>query len=278
MIAADSVAPVLALSGSNLVQTLQRASLAEASLRVRAGSEASNSANSQSSQQARPGRPTAPLDLETQTEAQSSSAENVPAEEGEGPDGLTESERREVQELQRREQEVRQHEQAHATTGGQYAGQPTYTFRLGPDGHLYATGGEVKIDTAAVPNNPSATIRKMEQVKRAALAPSQPSAADRQIAAEAQTKLIRAKTELREEQREEQVAQAKRREQRETQLSNGAAPGLIDAEPAFDPESRFRGEKLGTGEIAGAGLAGAGSLKVESQGVLEPGTLFNLVA
>jgi hypothetical protein len=183
-----------------------------------------------------------------------------------------------VQELQRREQEVRQHEQAHATAGGQYAGQPTYTFRLGPDGHLYATGGEVKIDTAAVPNNPRATVRKMEQVKRAALAPSQPSAADRQIAAEAQTKLIRAKTEVRETEREEQAAQAKSREERETELADGAAPELRSAEPAFDPESRFRSDKLGTGEIAGAGLAGAGSLKIENQGVLEPGTLFNLVA
>ena len=100
----------------------------------------------------------------------------------------------------------------------------------------------------------------------------------RQIAAEAQTKLIRAKTEVREVEREEQAAQAKSREERETELSNGAAPGLRSAEPAFDPESRFRSEKLGTGEIAGAGLAGAGSLKIESQGVLEPGTLFNLVA
>ena len=187
MIAADSVAPVLAFSGTNLVQTLQRSNVAEASPRVRASSEASSSASSPSSIQARPGRPTAPLDLETQTEAQSSSPNDVPAEESEGPDGLTEAERREVQELQQRELEVRQHEQAHATAGGQYAGQPTYTYRLGPDGHLYATGGEVKIDTAAVPNNASATIRKMEQVKRAALAPSQPSAADRQIAAEAQT-------------------------------------------------------------------------------------------
>jgi hypothetical protein len=278
MIAADSVAPVLALSGTNLLQTLQRATVAEAALGARVAGEASSTANSQSSAQARPGRPTAPLDPKTQTQAQLSSAEEVPDEESEGPDGLTEAERREVQELQRREQEVRQHEQAHATAGGQYAGQPTYTFRLGPDGHLYATGGEVKIDTAAVPNNPSATIRKMEQVKRAALAPSQPSAADRQIAAEAQTKLIRAKTEVREEEREEQAAQARSREERETELSNGAAPELRSAEPTFDPESRFRGEKLGTGEIGGAGLAGAGSLKIESQGVLEPGTLFNLVA
>ncbi len=149
---------------------------------------------------------------------------------------------------------------------------------MGPDGHLYATGGEVKIDAAVVPNNPRATVIKMEQVKRAALAPSQPSAADRQVAAEAQTKLIRAKTEIREVEREEQVAQAKKREKRETELSNGAAPGLRVAEPAFDPESRFRGEKLGTGEIPGAGLAGAGPLRIENQGVLEAGTLFNLVA
>ena len=273
---AGSVAPVLALSGPNLVQTLQRSAVVEASLRARDVAEPSES----NSNQTRSSRLVAPLDLKTQTEAQSSTPENTEeiVDEGKGPDGLTEAERQEVQELQRREQEVRQHEQAHATTGGQYTGQPSYTYRMGPDGKLYATGGEVKIDVAAVPNNPRATIRKMEQVKRAALAPSQPSAADRQVAAEAQTKLIRAKTELQEQEREEQIAQAEKREEREVQQSKGAASELKNNELAFDPEKKFRSEKLGTGEIPGAGLIGAGALGVGGKGVLEAGTLFNLVA
>ena len=273
---ASSVAPVLALSGTNLVQTLQRTSAVEVSLRARDVVEPGDSRGNQT----RTSRLVAPLDLKTQTEAQSSAPEDVEAlvDEGKGPDGLTEAERQEVQELQRREQEVRQHEQAHATAGGQYAGQPSYTYRMGPDGRLYATGGEVKIDAAAVPNDPRATIRKMEQVKRAALAPSQPSAADRQVAAEAQAKLIRAKTELQEQEREVQIAQAKKREERDIQLSKGAASELKNGEPAFDPEKKFREEKIGTGEIPGAGLIGAGALDVGGQGTLEAGTLFNLVA
>ncbi len=44
MIAADSIAPVLAFSGTDLVQTLQRATLAEASLRARALSDARGTA------------------------------------------------------------------------------------------------------------------------------------------------------------------------------------------------------------------------------------------
>ena len=273
---AGSVAPVLALSGTNLVQTLQRTSAVEASLRARDVAEPSDSRGNQTSTN----RLVAPLDLKTQTEAQSSTPDDAeaPVAEDKGPDGLTEAERQEVQELQRREQEVRQHEQAHATTGGQYVGQPSYTYRMGPDGRLYATGGEVKIDSAAVPNNPRATIRKMEQVTRAALAPSKPSAADRQVASEAQAKLIRAKTELQEQEREEQIAQAKKREERDAQLSKGAASELKNAEPAFDPEKKFRDEKFGTGEIPGAGLIGAGALDVGGQGTLEAGTLFNLVA
>ena len=49
-----------------------------------------------------------------------------------------------------------------------------------------------------MPGNPAATIRKMEAVKRAALAPSQPSAKDRQVAAEAERKAQVARQEARE--------------------------------------------------------------------------------
>ena len=75
----------------------------------------------------------------------------------------------------------------------------------------------MKIDTSAVPNNPEATIRKMEQVKRAALAPSNPSAADRQVAAEADAKIQQARQEKREQEAEE----------REKAEGGGASPGPI---------------------------------------------------
>ena len=44
-------------------------------------------------------------------------------------------------------------------------------------------GGAVQIDVTPVADDPAATINKMEVVKAAALAPVEPSAADRQVAA-----------------------------------------------------------------------------------------------
>ena len=99
--------------------------------------------------------------------------------------GLTEAEQREVEKLKARDREVRAHEQAHATVGGSVTGPPQYTFTKGPDGKQYAVGGEVSVDSSPVQGNPEATIRKMELVKRAALAPSNPSSQDRRVAAEA---------------------------------------------------------------------------------------------
>ena len=56
-------------------------------------------------------------------------------------------------------------------------------LKLGPDGNRYAIGGEVSIDVAPVDGDPEATIAKMEIVKAAALAPAEPSAQDRKVAA-----------------------------------------------------------------------------------------------
>ncbi len=106
--------------------------------------------------------------------------------------GLTEAEQALVKQLAARDREVRDHEQAHARVGGPYAGEPTYTYQTGPDGQRYAVGGAVSIDTAPVRDDPRATIRKMEVVKAAALAPAEPSAADRQIAAIAEAQKLRA--------------------------------------------------------------------------------------
>ncbi|GHG75457.1 hypothetical protein GCM10010919_29660 [Alishewanella longhuensis] len=106
------------------------------------------------------------------------------------------AEQQELRELQARDQEVRAHEQAHATVGGRYAGTPSYEYQQGPDGRRYAVGGEVQIDLAPVAGDPQATIQKMQQVKAAAMAPAEPSAADRSIASEATNRLLQAQAEL----------------------------------------------------------------------------------
>ena len=105
-------------------------------------------------------------------------------------------EQQEVQELKARDQEVKTHEQAHAAVGGRYAGAPSYSYELGPDGKQYAVGGEVQIDISPIPGDPQATVQKMQQVRAAALAPAEPSAADRRIAAEAAQRQIQAQAEL----------------------------------------------------------------------------------
>lgn len=103
-----------------------------------------------------------------------------------GQSELTEEEKREVEELRDRDRQVRQHEQAHLTAAGGYArGGPVYEYTTGPDNRRYATGGEVDIDTSEVPGDPQATIRKAQTVYRAALAPAEPSAQDRRVAAQA---------------------------------------------------------------------------------------------
>lgn len=106
------------------------------------------------------------------------------------------AEQQEIAELKARDQEVRVHEQAHAAVGGQYAGSPSYEYQTGPDGQKYAVGGEVQIDISEIPNDPQATIAKMQQVKAAALAPAEPSGADRAIAAEAGRKMQEARADL----------------------------------------------------------------------------------
>ncbi|MCC5855195.1 MAG: catalase [Idiomarina sp.] len=113
------------------------------------------------------------------------------------------AEERELRELRQRDQEVRRHEEAHANVGGQYAGTPQYEYERGPDGRNYAVGGEVEIDVSPIPGDAAATLRKMQTVQRAALAPEEPSPADRRIANEASRKEAEARREIAEERAEE---------------------------------------------------------------------------
>lgn len=99
---------------------------------------------------------------------------------------LTDGQKREVEALKKTDRAVRNHEAAHKAAAGAYArGGAQFETVVGPDGGRYAIGGEVSIDTSPVAGDPEATIKKMDQVARAALAPSDPSAQDRAVAAQA---------------------------------------------------------------------------------------------
>lgn len=117
----------------------------------------------------------------------SAESHSAPADDSAATDAqLSEAEEKTLRELQERDREVRAHEQAHLAAAGSLAiGGARYTYERGPDQRLYAVGGEVQIDTSEVKGDPQATLRKAQTVRRAALAPANPSAQDRQVAAEA---------------------------------------------------------------------------------------------
>ncbi|NQY13112.1 MAG: hypothetical protein HRT81_04525 [Henriciella sp.] len=122
--------------------------------------------------------------------------EEARSEDNKAPGELSDAEQAQVDKLKARDREVRAHEQAHATVGGQYAGAPSYTYQTGPDNQRYAVGGEVSIDTSPVEGDPEATVDKMEIVIAAALAPAEPSPQDRKVAALAQSQRAQALAEV----------------------------------------------------------------------------------
>lgn len=142
------------------------------------------------------------------------SKENAPSGEG-----LTREEQQAVSKLRMRDAEVRSHEQAHLAAAGGYArGGASFQFERGPDGKKYAVGGEVPIDVAPE-SEPDQTIRKMNIVRAAALAPANPSPQDRRIASSAAFSIGVAQRDLAEIRQEE--AEAKREEM--AQRSESAA-------------------------------------------------------
>lgn len=127
----------------------------------------------------------------------SKEAQNAKQDTGgsEDEENLSSDQKQQVNELRQRDAEVKAHEQAHmAAGGGVVQGSAAYQYEHGPDGKMYAVGGEVKIDVSSE-RTPEATITKMQQVQRAALAPAQPSATDRAVAARAAQVEARARAE-----------------------------------------------------------------------------------
>jgi len=104
---------------------------------------------------------------------------------------------KQLAELKARDQHVRAHEAAHLAAGGSLVrGGATYSYQQGPDGRLYAVGGEVSLDASSVPEDPQATLAKAERLRAAAMAPSDPSGQDRAVAARAAAMAAQASVEL----------------------------------------------------------------------------------
>lgn len=130
-----------------------------------------------------------------------------------------------VQDLKKRDAEVKAHEQAHMAAAGTAAsGGASFSYATGPDGKRYAEGGEVKIQLRSG-RTPEETVRNAAQVEKAALAPANPSAQDLQVAASARQMQIKAQAEVSKRQ-----AAGNQMSKPETAYGIGAAPvhGKVD--------------------------------------------------
>lgn len=110
---------------------------------------------------------------------------------------LSTEELKKLEFLKARDREVKAHEMAHLAAAGTLSvSGASFEYQIGPNGQRYAVGGEVSIDTSPIPNDPLATLRKAEQIRRAALAPAQPSSQDYAVAAKAMRMAAQARAEL----------------------------------------------------------------------------------
>lgn len=95
-----------------------------------------------------------------------------------GPEGQDSSEQKAVQELKRRDKEVRMHEAAHSSNPDLVKiGAAQFDYTIGPDGKAYATGGRVTLSTGRA-RTPEEALSKAEALKKAAMAPGEPSSKD----------------------------------------------------------------------------------------------------
>jgi hypothetical protein len=189
-----------------------------------------------------------------------------------------------LDQLRSRDSHVRSHEAAHVGAGGRYVrGGASFSYQTGPDGRQYAVGGEVGIDTSPIPGKPAETAEKMRVVRAAALAPSDPSAADLSIAAAAANAEAEALSELAATRMEaasksyanerDRGTQPAPRAGREGAAQAGRLPGAAGAGAAAEAPAGSPGE----GRSAAGGPA-ENSPAPAPPGNYLPGDLLDLVA
>ncbi|AGH47521.1 putative metalloprotease CJM1_0395 family protein [Paraglaciecola psychrophila] len=178
--------------------------------------------------------------LNTQNDASKDNGQDASAGKENAEDKQQQQAEQQLTELKQRDAEVRAHEQAHASLGGQYVSPPQYEYERGPDGRRYAVGGEVSIDISEA-STPEETIRKAQQVKAAALSPAVPSAQDLRVASEATQITLEARTQIASAKAEEAqlsynqaIPDAQQSEQQQQSAIIGEPPLLDDIIDASD--------------------------------------------
>ncbi len=132
---------------------------------------------------------------ESKSEDTGTNKNEISDEKKNDPQKLSPDEKQLVAKLQARDTEVRAHEAAHQAAGGGLAGGASFTYERGPDGKMYAVGGEVPI-AFKEGSTPEETIANARQVKAAAMAPANPSPQDYAVASSATTMELKAQQEL----------------------------------------------------------------------------------
>ena len=116
---------------------------------------------------------------------QSPNEEKEDSQPAKSPNELDPEEKDLVERLQQRDREVRAHEQSHVALAGEYArGAPSYTYQMGPDGKMYAVGGELAVDTGKEAD-PAENRIKSQILQTAAMGVEDPSTADALVAMQA---------------------------------------------------------------------------------------------
>lgn len=131
------------------------------------------------------------------------------AKKSNNPDELSEDEKRLVKDLATRDSEVKAHEAAHQAAGGGMTGAVSYTYQQGPDGKMYAIGGEVSI-SMPTGSTPEETIKNARQIAASAMAAGNPSPQDFAVASSARMIQMQAQQQkTKEMQAEQEEAQGK---------------------------------------------------------------------
>lgn len=147
------------------------------------------------------------VDIPRRTSLPAQQGEDARAKEKQAEKEKQQQDQEVLRQLRSRDREVRAHEAAHVAAAGRYvASGPSYTYQRGPDGNSYAIGGEVRLDTLREAE-PDKQLDKSETVRRAALAPAQPSPQDFSVAANATRSAAQARLEIAIQRRDEAEAQ-----------------------------------------------------------------------
>jgi len=118
------------------------------------------------------------------------------------PQELDPEQKEQVKELAARDAEVKAHEAAHQAAAGGLAGAASYTYQQGPDGKMYAIGGEVPI-SAPASSSPEEALQNARKILAAATAPGDPSGQDMAVASSAAMMQVKAQQQLAQKAQEE---------------------------------------------------------------------------